>query len=240
MYPILFKIGPVQIYSYGAMLALAFLVVAFFARRRALALGMDGDAILDLCVWLVVSGIIGARLFFILLNLDYYRENPLETVMLWKGGLVWYGGLIAAMIAAIIFLTAKKMPALKTGDLMMPYIALGQSIGRTGCFLNGCCYGKPAPAKFGVIFNALQGPVYPTQLYESAAMFAVFLILRKCVPANGRTLFLYLILYSCIRFAIEFLRGDNPVIMMGLTISQIISVVIFVTAAILWKITPSK
>ena len=225
MYPILFKIGPVQVYSYGVMLALAFLAAAFLAKRRASALGMKGDDILDLCVWLIVSGLIGGRLLFVLLNLDYYRENPFDALKLWQGGLVWYGGLIAAVLATVIFLSAKKMPILKTCDLMAPYVALGQSIGRIGCFLNGCCYGKAG---------------HPTQLYESAAMFAVFLILRKRTPANGRTFFLYLILYSCIRFAIEFLRGDNPAVLMGLTISQLISVAIFVTAVILWKIIPSK
>ncbi len=240
MCPVLFKIGPIPVHSYGAALALAFMAVAFLARRRAFALGGNGDDILDLSVCLIVSGLIGGRLLFILLNLEYYRENPLDTLKLWQGGLVWYGGLAAAIFAAVIFLSAKKMPVLKTFDLMAPYAALGQSIGRVGCFLNGCCYGKAAPAKFGVIFNAAQGPVYPTQLYESAAMFAVFMILRKRSPAGGGTLFIYLILYSSIRFAIEFLRGDNPAVLMGLTISQVISLIIFLTAAILWKTIPSK
>lgn len=240
MYPVLFKIGPVQVYSYGVMLALAFLTAAFLARRRAFALGGNGDDILDLSIWLIISGLIGGRLLFVLLNIEYYRDKPLDILKLWQGGLIWYGGLIAAVLAAVIFLSAKKMPVLKTFDLMAPYVALGQSIGRIGCFLNGCCYGKAAPAKFGVILNASQGPVYPTQLYESAAMFAVFLMLRKRLPANGGTLFLYLVLYSSIRFTIEFLRGDNPAVLAGLTISQLISVAIFITAAILWKTTPSR
>jgi phosphatidylglycerol:prolipoprotein diacylglycerol transferase len=230
MHPVLFKIGAIQVYSYGVMLALAFLAAAFLARRRASSLGMNGDDILDLCVWLIVSGLIGGRLLFVLLNLGYYRENPLDALKLWQGGLVWYGGLIAAIAAALIFLSVKKIPVLKTGDLMAPYVALGQSIGRIGCFLNGCCYGR----------EISPGVTHPTQLYESAAMFAVFLILRRRTPANGRTLFLYLILYSCIRFLIEFLRGDNPAVLMGLTISQVISVIVLVTAGILWKTIPSK
>ncbi len=240
MHPILFKIGAIQVYSYGAMLAAAFLTVALLARRRAAALGMDADAILDLCLWLIVSGLIGARLFFIILNLDYYRQNPAEIPMLWKGGLVWYGGLIAAIAAGIIYLKIKKMPLLKTGDLMMPYVALGQAIGRIGCFLNGCCYGKAAPPGFGVTFDAAQGSVYPTQLYESAAMFIVFLILRRRTPKDGGTLFLYLMFYSALRFCIEYIRGDNPFILMGLTVSQLISIAVFMTAVILWRSIPSK
>jgi len=240
MCPVLFKIGPIEIHSYGAALAFAFLTVAFLVRRRAFALGENGDNILDLCVWLIVSGLIGGRLLFVLLNFEYYRENPLDTLKLWQGGLVWYGGLIAALLAAAIFLSAKKMPILKTFDLMAPYAALGQSIGRIGCFLNGCCYGKAASAKFGVIFNTAQGPVYPTQLYESAAMFAVFLMLRKRSPAGGRTFFLYLILYSSVRFAIEFLRGDNPVVILHFTMSQLISIVIFIISCVLIQISNIK
>ena len=240
MHPVLFKIGPVQIYSYGTMLAADFLAVAFLARRRAIALGVDADAILDLCLWLIVSGLIGARLFFVILNLDYYRQSPLEVFMLWKGGLVWYGGLIAAIAGGIVFLRIKKMPLLKTGDLIIPYVALGQAIGRIGCFLNGCCYGKTAPPGFGVIFDAAQGSVYPTQLYESAAMFVVFLVLRKRATANGRTMFLYLMLYSAFRFAVEYIRGDNPFILMGLTVSQLISIAVFTTAVILWRNIPSR
>lgn len=240
MHPILFKIGPIQVYSYGAMLAAAFLTVAFLARRRAAALGVNADIILDLCLWLIVWGLIGARLFFVILNPDYYRQNLLEVFMLWKGGLVWYGGLIAALAAGMIFLKIKKMPLLKTADLLMPYVALGQAIGRIGCFLNGCCYGKAAPPGFGVTFNAAQGPVYPTQLYESGAMFIVFLILRRRAPANGRTLFLYLMLYAGFRFAVEFIRGDNPATIMGLTVSQAISIAVFATAVILWRIIPSR
>ncbi len=240
MHPILFKIGPVQLYSYGAMLAVAFLVVTFLARRRANSLGMNGDDILDLCIYLIVSGLIGARLLFILLNLDYYRQRPLEIAMLWKGGLVWYGGLISAILTAIIFLRAKKIPLLKTGDLMMPYVALGQAIGRIGCFLNGCCYGTPTTLPVGVTFDAAHGPVHPTQLYESLAMFIVFLVLRRRTPGNGKTLFLYLILYSAFRFFNEFLRGDNTAALLGLTVYQVISVMIFAIAVILWKTIPSR
>ena len=226
MHPVLFKIGPYSVYSYGAMLALAFLVCSFLAKRRAASIGMDGEKILDLTVLLIMSGVIGGRIMFVVLDLEYFKTRPLDIFKLWEGGLVWYGGLILAVISGAVFLRIYKMPILKTADLMMPYVALGQAIGRIGCFLNGCCYGKT--------------PALPTQLFESAAMFIVYLILRRRVPSNGRTFFLYLILYSVFRFFNEFIRGDNMLAVMGLTFSQFISVIIFTAAAILWKTIPSK
>lgn len=240
MYPVLFKFGPIHIYSYGLMLAFAFLLATFLARRRAFSIGMDGGAILDLGIYLVIAGILGARLLYVFLNLEYYKDNPLESIMIWRGGLVWYGGLILAILVAIWFLRAKKLPPLKTGDLIIPYVALGQAIGRIGCFLNGCCYGKPTMLAIGVRFGPAQVPVHPTQLYESVAMFLVYLILRGRSPYDGKTFFLYLIFYSTFRFFNEFLRGDNPIALMGLTVSQIISVIVLATTIILWKNLPSR
>ena len=226
MHPVLFKIGPYSVYSYGAMLALAFLVCSFLAKRRAASIGMDGEKILDFTILLIMSGVIGGRIMFVILDLEYFKTRPLDIFKLWEGGLVWYGGLILAVISGAVFLRIYKMPILKTADLMMPYVALGQAIGRIGCFLNGCCYGKT--------------PALPTQLFESAAMLIVYLILRRRVPSNGRTFFLYLILYSVFRFFNEFIRGDNMLVIMGLTFSQFISVIIFTAAVILWKAIPSK
>jgi len=226
VHPVLFKIGPYSVYSYGAMLALAFLVCSFLAKRRAASIGMDGEKILDFTILLIMSGVIGGRIMFVILDLEYFKTRPLDIFKLWEGGLVWYGGLILAVISGAVFLRIYRMPILKTADLIMPYVALGQAIGRIGCFLNGCCYGKT--------------PALPTQLFESAAMLIVYLILRRRVPSNGRTFFLYLILYSVFRFFIEFIRGDNMLVIMGLTFSQFISLIILTAAAILWKVIPSK
>ncbi len=240
MYPVLFKVGPIHIYSYGVMLALAFLVATFLARRRAISVGIDGDAIIDLSIYLIISGILGARLLYVLLNLKYYKDNPLEVVMIWRGGLVWYGGLILAILVGTWFLRARALPIFKIGDLIIPYVALGQAIGRIGCFLNGCCYGKPTTLALGISFNPAQIPVHPTQLYESAAMFLAYLILRMREPGEGKTIFLYLILYSAVRFFNEFLRGDNPQVLIGLTFSQIISIIILAPTILLWRNIPSK
>jgi phosphatidylglycerol:prolipoprotein diacylglycerol transferase len=240
MHPVLFEIGPFKVFSYGAALAAAFLLASYLARKKAVSAGMDGDKILDLSILLIVSGIAGGRGLFVMLNLEEYLARPADILKLWEGGLVWYGGLIAAVVCAVVFMRINRMPVLKTGDIMAPYIALGQAIGRIGCFLNGCCYGKPTDLPIGVTFPGMGVKVMPTQLMESAAMFALFLVLRRREPSNGRVLLLYLIGYSVFRFLIEFLRGDNPVFLAGLTVSQVISLVIFTGSSIAWKIIPSK
>lgn len=240
MHQILFKCGPFQIYSYGLMLALAFFTATLLAARRAPSAGLKSSDIMDMCLWLMISGLAGARFLFILLNLDYYRENPIESLMLWRGGLVWYGGLITAFVTAVIFLRIKRISSLKTTDLMAPYVALGQAIGRIGCFLNGCCYGKPTSLPIGVVFETTKIAVHPTQLYESAAMMILFLVLVRRPAGQGRTFFLYLMMYSVIRFFIEFLRGDNPSVLLWFTVSQVISIAVFITASAAWKIISSK
>lgn len=240
MHQILFRCGPFQIYSYGLMLALAFLTATSLAARRASSVELKSSDIMDMCLWFMVSGLVGARVLFILLNLDYYRENPIESLMPWRGGLVWYGGLITAFVMAVIFLRIKKVPFLKTAGLMAPYLALGQAIGRIGCFLNGCCYGKTTSLPVGVVFETTKVAVHPTQLYESAAMLVLFLVLVRRPAGQAKTFFLYLMMYSVIRFFIEFLRGDNPSVLFGLTISHVISIVIFIMVSAAWKIIPSR
>ncbi|MDD5270784.1 MAG: prolipoprotein diacylglyceryl transferase, partial [Candidatus Omnitrophica bacterium] len=114
MHPVLFEIGTFKVYSYGAALAIAFLLATSLARRKAASEGMDGDKVLDLCIVLIISGIAGARLLFVLLNIDAFTARPADIFKLWEGGLVWYGGLISAAAGALVFMKANRMPALKT------------------------------------------------------------------------------------------------------------------------------
>ncbi len=140
----LFHIGQINIYSYGFMVALAFIVGIYIAANRAKKLGENYQNIYDLCLYLMFASIIGARLTYVLTNWEYYRNNPVEIVMVNKGGLVFYGGLILAGIVSILFLKIKKLNVWKYFDILSPSIAIGHALGRVGCFLNGCCYGKLA------------------------------------------------------------------------------------------------
>ncbi len=221
MHPILFEIGPFTIRTYGVLVAVAFLTGFLLIYKEARKENFYPNKILDLELVILIFGIIGARLLHILVNMDFYSKNLFEVFLIWKGGLALYGGLILAVAAGWVFLLANKIPVKKTGDLIAPYIALGQSIGRIGCFLNGCCYGKP-------IGNTSY--IHPTQIYASAALIIAFVVLKiaqKKPPFNGFVFFLYLVLYSFQRFFIDFLRADTPVYFGSLTISQIISIGVF-------------
>ena len=218
MHPILFKIGPITIRSYGFMVALAFFVGFSLLYREAQRRNFHANKILDLEFLILISGIIGARALHVLVNLDFYGENWLNVFFIWHGGLAFYGGLILAILASWLFILKKGLPLWETADFIIPYITLGQSIGRIGCFLNGCCFGKEG---------------HPTQLYASIALLGIFVILKIVQEKHifsGFTFGLYLALYSVQRFFIDFLRADTPRYALNLTVSQIISVVLFAIA----------
>ena len=198
MYPILFKIGSINIYSYGVMIAIGFSVAIYLARQQAEKEGFDGDRIIDLGLYILLAGIIGARLLYVLTNLSEYREYPLEIIMLNHGGLVIYGGIILATFTGIFFLSKRKIPILKTADILFPYVALAQSIGRIG--------------------------------------FLILKMVQKRKRFTGQVFLLYFILYSATRFGIEFFRGDSAGNIFGvLTLSQVISIIIFVVALLIYQ-----
>jgi phosphatidylglycerol:prolipoprotein diacylglycerol transferase len=228
MHPILFKIGPVTIYSYGLCLAVAFVVCVFLAKKEARAFGFQESLIEGFCFWLLISGLIGARILYCLLNVGFFAQNPLEIFMLHHGGLVWYGGLIGATIFALVYLRKQKVPVVKMMDFIAPYIALGQAIGRIGCFLNGCCYGRPS-AVCGIYFPVHDAELIPTQLYSFGILFGIFFILRwlRAKKIQDGIVFAYYILLCAIaRFFIEFLRADSKNIIFGLTVFQVISLLL--------------
>ncbi|MDX9702508.1 MAG: prolipoprotein diacylglyceryl transferase [Candidatus Auribacterota bacterium] len=140
----LFQIGGVNIYTYGTLVAIAFLFGIFLAAYRARKIGEDPQNILDLCLYIMVSSIVGARLCFVVLNWEYFKRHLIEIVFIQQGGLVFYGGMIFAVACTIIFLKLKKLSILQYLDILTPSLAVGHAIGRVGCFFNGCCYGKVA------------------------------------------------------------------------------------------------
>lgn len=221
MHPILFEIGPITIRSYGVLVACAFFVGFFLLYKEARKRNFYADKILDLELLILIFGVIGARALHVLVNFDFYKSNLPDIFFIWKGGLAFYGGLILAILASWVFVLRNKLPFWKTADFIAPYIVLGQSIGRIGCFLNGCCFGKAG---------------HPTQLYASFALLCIFVILRliqKKPLFSGFVFMAYLILYATQRFFIDFLRGDTLRYALNLTISQIISVVLFAIAIFL-------
>lgn len=234
MHPIIAKIGSLSIYSYGLMVALGFALAILLSYRLAARFNINKNKIIDFGIVVLLGGLIGARLFYVLMNTGYYIANPLEIINLTKGGLVWYGGFLSGILVGILFVKKNNINFWDGADLLAPYIALAQSIGRIGCFLNGCCYGKFAPDNYllGVIFPHESVSRHPTQIYESVAMLIVFLVLRRWQEARhfkGEIFLVYAVLYSLSRFLLEFLRGDNPKILSNLTVSQVASAAILLT-----------
>lgn len=239
MHPILLQFGPFVIYSYGAMIALGFSVAIIFIHRQAPKFGMDSDKAVDLTVLMLIFGILGARILYVLLNLSHYTANPLEIFMLSKGGLVWYGGFVLGLTAATVYIRMKGLKFSSFADLIVPYVALAQALGRIGCLLNGCCYGIAVTEDFPFAVILPQDNVtrFPSQLLSALFLFLIFIILKvwqKRRRFGGEIVLAYCMLYSLKRFGMEFLRGDNPRILFNLTMSQMISAVIFFTAVILF------
>jgi phosphatidylglycerol:prolipoprotein diacylglycerol transferase len=237
MHPLLVKIGFINIYSYGTMVALGFAAAVYLIYKNAASFGVDKDRAVDLFILILLSGVLGGRILYIALNLKYYLTNPYEMIDLSKGGLVWYGAFGLGLLTALLYMRKQRMHALSVLDLAAPFIALAQSFGRIGCFLNGCCFGIPArsggwPA---VIFPGSDIPRHPVQLYSSAALLLIFVILRFWQERrhfNGEIFLGYLVLYSLKRFLMEFMRGDNPKVLAALTMSQAISIAIFAVSSV--------
>ncbi|MEI6631827.1 MAG: prolipoprotein diacylglyceryl transferase [bacterium] len=213
MHPIICKLGPFSIYSYGLMLAIAFLLSVSLAKVQAKKEQIDPEVIFNLSFFSFLCGIIGARIFYIVENIGYYLGEPLEIFMLQHGGLSWFGGLIGGFIFWTAYLKKKRLPLYKTLDLIAPFLALAQAIGRIGCLLNGCCFGKPYL-------------LIPAQLLSSLALLVIFIILRLLQERphrGGEVFFTYLLLYSLKRLSIEFYRADNPPVIYGLNLFQLLS-----------------
>jgi phosphatidylglycerol:prolipoprotein diacylglycerol transferase len=259
MHPILFEIpkidlggwtiGPIPIRMYGLMIGIGFLVAVWLASRRAKKEGIDPERIMDMGVYLLLAAIIGSRLFYVLVSLDEFQRNWLDVFAIWKGGLVFYGGLIGAVAAGIWYVRKHALPVWRTADIVAPYIALGHMFGRFGCFFAGCCYGAPCHSPVGITFTdthslaPLGVSIYPTQLFEAGGEFVNFLVLLvvyRFRTFDGQVFWLYPMLYSILRFIVEFFRGDaaRGVYFGGaISTSQLVSIgMFFVSLFMLWRL----
>ena len=252
MYPELFRIGNFPFTAYGIFLALGMLVALFVAARLGARDGLPRERIYDIGLWTLVGGLLGSKLlmFFVednvnILSLDFLRS----------GG-VYYGGLLGGFLAVVILVRLYKLPFWKVADAFAPGVAIGQVFGRQGCFSAGCCWGKPTTLPWGVHFTELGHeytgvPIYgldgndvhlhPTQLYESFIMLAVFaylIYLHRHKKFDGQILIAYGIIYSIVRFSIEFIRDDPRgdllgfTSLTGLSTSQGISLIVAVASIV--------
>jgi len=240
VYPRLLELGPFTVYSYGVLLAAAYLLGLKLAMSRAKARGLDSARVLDLGIYIIVSALIGAKLLLLLTDLRTYLSDPRELMTLVRAGGVFYGGLIAAVSVALWYIGKIGLPLWTTCDVFAPGIALGHVVGRVGCFFAGCCFGTPTDVPWGVTFTdpfaaanvgtPLHQALHPTQLYEAGAEALILGLLlateHKGRPFAGRTFWLYMLLYAVSRFTIEFFRGDNRGMVLMFSTSQFISLIL--------------
>jgi phosphatidylglycerol:prolipoprotein diacylglycerol transferase len=239
MHPVLIDFGLFKLHTYGLMIAIAFLVgmqlAVRDARRVDLSKSQDFDQfILDLDFWILIAAMVGARVVFIIVNWGgEYARDPLKVFRIWEGGLVFYGGLIGAVVFSVYYSWRKKHDFFLVADLLIPFVALGQFFGRLGCFAAGCCWGKAVDPGFltavqfpagSLIHNSMQRTgeigldalhtihVHPVQLYESAGTLTLFFLLqamRLKKRFHGQQLLTYLFLYPLLRSSLELIRGDK-------------------------------
>jgi phosphatidylglycerol---prolipoprotein diacylglyceryl transferase len=238
MKPILFSLGAIHLYSYGLSIAIGVLLSLFLMKRRAFQEGfLVPEEVFDMAFTVLVWGFIGARLFYVIQNFSYYRAEPLKILAVWEGGLIFYGGAIAALGGLWLMARKKKWPFWKILDFLAPYGALTHAFGRLGCFLNGCCYGKVCDLPWAVRFPELSHAVHPAQLYEAfydIVLFAFLVQRRKRIRFEGEIALLYFLLYGMGRYTIEFLREPGWM-WQGLTSNQWLSVAIMVVAFIFFQ-----
>jgi len=248
MYPEVFHLS--FLHTYGVMVALAFLTALWLAGRLARQAKLNADDVTNLGIYCALSAIAGAKLMMFLVDFQYYTQHPAEIFSLstLQAGGVFYGGLICALVVSAWYMRKTHLPALQTADVFAPAIALGHGIGRLGCFAAGCCWGVECHLPWAVTFRdpvakdlvgvPLGVPLHPTQLYESIAEFAIFAVLywRIQKPHKpGAAIGLYLMLYSTVRFVVEFFRYHEQGNLLGgpLDTSQWISVALFVVGVAL-------
>jgi phosphatidylglycerol:prolipoprotein diacylglycerol transferase len=243
MHPILFKLGPLTIYTYGALVALGVLAAIGVAAWLAKKENLPPDKIMDLGVYLMAAAVIGSRLLYVIIEWRTYINSPLSVFKVWEGGLVFYGGFIACFLVIWWFIRRHQLSFWAVTDVYAVGLPLGHAIGRMGCFMAGCCYGKPTDSDWGVIFTnpkslaPLDIHIHPTQLYEAAANLLIFLILlffRRHKSFSGQVFLFYAMLYSSARFTIEFFRGDPRGGLGPLSTSQWVGIAVFILCGIWW------
>ncbi|MDY0359819.1 MAG: prolipoprotein diacylglyceryl transferase [Desulforegulaceae bacterium] len=245
MHPVFFEYKSFVIHTYGVMAAIGFLAAIIVSGFLAKKENIKKDDISDLAVYVILSAVIGARLFYFFVEPKFFLENPLEIFKIWKGGLVFYGGFIFGLAGAVFFIKKRNLPLGKTADIIAPALALGHGIGRIGCFFAGCCYGKPTSLPIGIVFKnpdalaPLNISLHPVQLYSVISnlfIFGVLMFFFTKKKKDGDVFLLYLFLYGILRMIIEYFRGDNrgDFIFNILSVSQFIGLLAVLSAVFIY------
>ena len=235
MHPVLFKLGPLKIYTYGFFVFLGISLGLVFALKESKKEGIPRDRILDLIFWMLLYSFLSSRILYIVINFRYFIQEPLGFIFS-GSGFVFYGGLLGGTIAALFFINKYKLPLFKTFDILSCSLVLGHSLGRIGCFFYGCCYGVITNSFIGVLFpvgspaGSVGNPLVPVQLISSFFLIVIFvllLLIRDRKLFDGEVFAAYIILYSLFRFIIEFYRSDPRGFFLSLSVAQWLSLLFF-------------
>ena len=226
------NLGFLKIPTYGVIVAVAFLLCGWLTARKAEKTGASKEVVWDLFFWLLIGAIVGMRIGYVVINLDYFLSEPLEILKIWNGGAVFFGGLFGAFLSAGLYLKLKKIDFWRYANLFAPYIFLGHAIGRIGCFVVPDDYGIASTLPWAMDFG--DGILrHPTQLYLVFANLGAFFALRKI---KKNTFAWYLIFYSVLRFLMDFIRYFPEGRIYGLSVGQLIAVPMFIAGLVLlWK-----
>jgi len=245
MYPVLFRLGPLTVYSYGFMLSLSLLAAVFLTRRQAAREGIQPQTALDFTLILMVAGVIGSRVLFVILNWSWYSGRPLAIIGLGGEGLAGlsiHGGLIGGVVTGYILTRRHRIPFAAMADLVARPLALGMGLGRVGCFLRGCCYGRLTGGSWGCETEFAPGLRHPSQLYEAALLFVVFAGLTWMMRrprARGQLFAAMLVGHGTARFVSEFFR-ESPLVLGPLAAGQLVSIVEVAVGAAVWSLLEER
>ena len=236
--PVAFDVFGRPVYWFGIMMALAFLSavvhLSWLGKKEGRAPGFASD----LSFWIIVGGVVGARLAYVIANWSDFSANPISLFRIDQGGLIYYGGLLGSVLSGLLFAQLKKEPKWALADFTITSIPFAHMMGRIGCFVNGCCYGRETDVPWSILVHSTHR--HPAPIYEALFNLGlygvlVWFYLRK--PRAGRVVALYLILYPIGRFIVEFFRGDDRQTWLGLHLAQSISVGLFLTGLVIWNFT---
>lgn len=269
MHPTIIQFGPVAIRSYGLMLAISFIIGLWFAGRRAKSQGINPDIFNNFSIFAIISSIVGARLFYVFFHFSEFNDPSRRNIFTRFGiillriispfhsggefgisGLMFYGGLIVAIVVGVLYIHHHRINILKVCDIMAPSIALGAFFTRIGCFLNGCCFGKPTDSFWGMVFPDASPAsyffpgtaIYPTQIFSSLlgiTAFVMLLFLERYKRFEGYTFTLFLMFLAFGRFVIDYFRFYTEIVTirtigLTLTINQVIGICIFLVSLIMF------
>ncbi|MBC7396436.1 MAG: prolipoprotein diacylglyceryl transferase [Bdellovibrionales bacterium] len=250
MFPLLYEINlgfiHIPLHTYGFMIAIGFLLGIATVRKLSAKSGMNPDVNADLAFWLLMYGFLGARILFVITRFDYFLANPMDIIKVWEGGLVFFGGLIAATAYAFYYFRKHRLNIWRMLDVLSPGLVIAHAFGRIGCLSAGCCYGKPTDVPWAIKLNSdlvddslKNVPLHPTQIYEALALFILYfglLHIFRTKKFDGQVGLTYFMLYPIIRSLIEIFRGDTIrgfVIDGILSTSQFISILVFIGASMM-------